>query len=100
MNNVAKIEKAVFWTAIAFTLLLALLPELAHAQSGGNIVKGKIDDARTNWVLPIGIGILGVGGTVSVLLWAFKVVEWTDMARWVFAGAIVGVIVTAIGMYV
>lgn len=93
------LQKVLFWGAIALMLVLLLMPELAHAQSGGNAIKGKIDDARTNWVMPVGIGIMGAGAVISVILWALNVADWKEMGKWCLAAIFIGAIVSFIGYY-
>lgn len=76
------------------TAILALLlfyPDLAHAD-GGSVVRGKIDNARSSYALPIGGGIIAVGAVVSVVLWLLDIVDWKNMAKWILGAILIGAI--------
>lgn len=91
-------------TLLLYTLTIAVcatflfFPETAFAQSGGAI-RAKLDEGRTSYAVPIGLGIIGTGATISVILWALDVMDWKGMAKWCLAAMIVGVIGGAVAEF-
>lgn len=73
--------------------ILVLYPDIVFAQSGsGGIVRGKLDQARNSYAVPIGIGIAAVGATCAIVAWLFDMMDWKGMAKWIFGAMLIGVV--------
>lgn len=99
MTTTAK-QYAMYAALLALAALYLLFPEHAFA-GGGDVVRGKIDGARSNFAIPVAGGIAAIGSIASVVLWLLDVVDWKNMAKWILGaimiGAIAGVILENLG---
>ena len=91
MTSLTSTQKSIItWTAFAaFCGFMLFFPDSAFAQSA---IQGKLDKARESYAVPIGLGIIGIGATISVIAWAFDAIDWKTMSKWIFAAILIGLV--------